>query len=92
MKLLGKLDEISELLTLLVELSVPPLNIKGLRLGRTEKDVLALCDLKHAEQDMASKLGKKSSHIRKTLAGLRKKGLIRSVKVRKRTYYLRVMR
>jgi len=90
--LLEKLDEISGLMNLLVELSVPPLNIERLRLGKTEKDVLTLCNLRYTQQDMKTKLAKKSSHISKTLTGLRKKGLIKTVKLGKRTCYVRMKR
>lgn len=91
-KMLEKLDEIAERLTLLVELNVPPLNIEGLKLGKVEKEVLSLCNLKHTTKDMSSKLRKKPGHIRKTLTGLRKKGLIRSVEIRGETYYMREKR
>ena len=36
-ELLERLDKISELVNLLVKLSVPPLNIEGLKLGKQKK-------------------------------------------------------
>lgn len=95
MKLLEKLDEISIQLDILIELLIPSSSVKGLedfKLGKTQKSVLALCDLKHSQKDMVSKLRRKPSQIRKTLHALRKKGLIKSVKIEKITYYVRVMR
>jgi len=89
---LKKLEEIVYLLNLIVELNVPPVNIKGLKLGKVEKAVLDLCDLRHTTDEMASKLKKKPGHISKTLTGLKKKGLIKSVKVEGRTCYIRVKR
>jgi len=91
-KTLEKLDEIVERLNILVDLSVPPLNIEGLKLGEVERQILELCDLKNTREDMASKLGKNLKHIDKTLTGLRNKGLIRSLKIAGKTCYIRLKR
>jgi len=87
-----RLDGLIERLDILVTLSVPPLNIEGLKLGEVEKQVLELCDLKNTREDMASKLRKNLKHIDKTLSGLRDKGLIRSLKTSGKTYYVRLKR
>lgn len=89
---LEALEQIIERLNILVELSVPPLNVEGLRLGKVEKQVLELCDLKNTREDMTNKLGKKITHIDKTLSGLRGKGLVRSLKIGDKTFYIRSKR
>jgi hypothetical protein len=91
-KSLEKLSQIIERLNLLLVLSVPPFNIEGLKLGPVEKEVLRLCDLSHTKGEMAIALGKKSSHISKTLTGLKNRGLVKYVKIGNETYYLRVIR
>lgn len=91
-KLLEKLDEVVDRLNLLIELSVPPLNVEGLELGEVERDVLALCDLRHTTKDIASRLRKTPNNMKQIVFQLRKKGLIESVKIRKETYYARLRR
>ena len=88
-KALEKLSQIVEKLELILDLSVPPLNIEGIALGEVEEKVLELCNMKNDTDDIATKLGKKRHHIEVTLHNLRKKGLIRPVKVGSKTYYVR---
>jgi len=90
--MLEKTDEVIEKLTLLVELSVPPFDLKGLKLGPVEKRVLELCDLKHTRQEMASELKKSLNVIDQRLNKLKERGLIKSVKIGESIFYLRLRR
>jgi len=87
-----KLDQFIERLSILVELLTHPLNIEGLRLGRLERILLELYNLKHTANGIAKKLGKTSSHVHKTLSGLHDKNLIKSLKIGDKTYYIRTRR
>lgn len=87
--MLNKLDQMIERMNILIELSIPPLNVEGLKLGKVEEAVLGLCDLKNTANDMASKLGKTSTHIHKTISVLRDKNLVKSLKIGDKTYYIR---
>ena len=86
-RMLEKLEEIVDRFDILIELSVPPLNTEGL--GKTEAKILELCDMKHTANDMKKKLKKTKNLIDVTLHKLRSKGLIRSIKVGKKTYHVR---
>ena len=90
--LLGKMDRIVERMNILVELSIPPTTLEGLKLGGVERAILELCDLKNTAEDKANKLGKTTTHVHKTLSGLRDKNLIESLKVGDKTYYMRTRR
>lgn len=90
--MLDRLGEMVERLDILIELSIPPMNLEGLKLGEVEKSILELCDLKNTADDMASKLGKTTTHIHKTLSGLRDKNLIKSLKIGEKTFYIRTRR
>lgn len=86
-RMLEKLEEIVDRFDILIELSVPPLKTEGL--SKTEAKVLELCDMKHAAKDMMKKLKKTRNMIDVTLHKLRRKGLIRSIKLGKKTYFVR---
>lgn len=86
-KTLERLEAIVDRLNILIELSVPPPKTEGL--GKTEAKVLELCDMKHIANDMMKKLKKTKNLIDVTLHNLRSKGLIRSIKVGKKTYHVR---
>jgi len=90
--MLEKADDVIEKLGLLVELSVPPFDPKGLTLGPVEERVLELCDLKHTRQEMASELKKSLNVIDQRLNKLRERRLIKSVQIGGDTLYLRLSR
>jgi hypothetical protein len=86
-KTLEKLGQIVDRLNMLIELSVPPPKTEGL--SKTEAKVLEMCDMKNTANDMMKKLQKTRNAIDITLHNLRSKGLIRSIKVGKKTYHVR---
>ena len=86
-KTLERLEAIVDRLNILIELSVPPPKTEGM--GKTEAKVLELCDMKNTVDDMMKKLKKTRNVIDVRLHSLRKKGLIRSIKLGKKTYYVR---
>jgi flagellar biosynthesis/type III secretory pathway chaperone len=84
------LETISQQLDVLIQLSIPKSNTIPSNVGRTEREVLELCDLRNTVADMMKKLNKKRSHIAKTLTTLRKKNLIASMNIHDQTYYVRL--
>ena len=86
-KALEKMEEIVVRLNMLIELSMPPLKTEGL--GKTEVKVLEMCDMQNTAKDMMKKLRKTRNAIDGALHNLRTKRLIRSIKVGKKTYYVR---
>jgi len=59
------------------------------KLGEEEKKMLKLCDRKNTIVEMATKTGKTSNNVNFLLTQLRRKGVIRSVKIKNRTVYER---
>jgi len=55
-----------------------------------EKKVLKLCDRKHTMSDIAKKTGKTETNVGYLLSQLRKKGAIRSVKLKGKLVYERI--
>jgi hypothetical protein len=60
------------------------------KLGKEEKKTLKLCDRKNTIADMVAKTGKTSNNVKVTLTSLRKKGLIRSVKIKNKLVYEKI--
>lgn len=60
------------------------------RLGKEEKKVLKLCDRKNTIAEIAIKTGKTSNNVNFLLTQLRRKGVIRSLKVKGRTVYEKI--
>jgi len=57
------------------------------KLGKEERKILKLIDRKNTIDDMMAKTGKSRNDVRVTLTHLRKKGLIRSIKIKNRLVY-----
>ena len=60
------------------------------RLAAEEKKVLKLCDRKNTIAEIAAKTEKTSNNANFLLTQLRRKGVIRSVKVKDRTVYEKI--
>jgi hypothetical protein len=60
------------------------------KLGKEEKKILRLCDRKNTIADMATKTGKTENNMKVKLTQLRRKGLIRSVKIKNRLVYEKI--
>jgi predicted transcriptional regulator len=60
------------------------------QLGEEEKKVLELCDRKNTIAEIATKTGKTSNNVNFMLTQLRRKGIIRSTKVKNKTVYERI--
>jgi Fic family protein len=60
------------------------------KLGKEERKVLKLCDRKNTIAEIATKTGKTNNNVNFMLTQLRRKGVIRSVKIRNRTVYERI--
>lgn len=65
--------------------SVPKLTVSG-----EEKNILKLCNKQNSIDDMISKTGKTRNNIKVTLTHLRKKGLIKSVKMKGKLVYVKL--
>lgn len=87
---LTKIDQIIERLDILIELMIPTPKIEDSEPGETGLEVLKLCDTKHTIEDMMKKLKKNHNTIKMALRRLREKGVIRSIKIRNKTYYIRI--
>jgi DNA-binding transcriptional ArsR family regulator len=91
-KALERLSQIVERLNILIELSVLPLKIEGLEIGKADLEVLELCNMKNTTEDMARKLKKNRNAIGQALHRLKEKGLVRSIKIGDKTYHVRTGR
>jgi len=60
------------------------------KLGDEQKKILQLCDKKHTIEDIAKETGKTTNNVKSTLSKLRKKGLIKSVKLKDKVVYERI--
>jgi len=60
------------------------------KLGSEQNKILKLCDKKHTVEDMVKETGKTKSNVKSILSILRKKGLIRSVKLKDKVVYERI--
>ena len=87
--LVEALQQISQRLDVLIQLSIPRRGLQPAKIGPTEMAVLELCDMTNTIADMTKKLRKQNSHITKTLTILRQKRLIASVKLGSETYFVR---
>lgn len=60
------------------------------KIGKEENKILRLCDRKHTIDDIAKETGKKYNTVNAVLGILRKKGCIRSVRLKDRVVYERI--
>jgi DNA-binding CsgD family transcriptional regulator len=60
------------------------------KLTKEEKKILKLCDRKNTISEIATKTGKTSNNVNFLLTQLRRKGIIRSVKIKDRTVYEKI--
>lgn len=81
------LSSIDSKLTILVNLQKT--TIKTPDLGKEKKAILKLCNGKNTIEDMAKTSNKIKNNIKVTLSHLKKKGLIRSAKINKKTVYVK---
>lgn len=87
-KLMNSLKRIETKLDILVRLqraSMPKPKITA-----AEKTILKLCDKKHTIDDMMKETGKTKTNVNKLLSQLRKKGCIRSLKLKDKLVYERI--
>lgn len=71
-------------------ISLQKLSIKRPEVSGEEKTILKLCNGKHTIQDMVNKTNKTTNNVRVTLAHLKKKGLLKSTKIKNRLVYVRI--
>lgn len=82
------LNEINGKLTLLVNFQKK--SIKPPELGKEEKLLLKLCNGKNTVTDMTNSTKKTRKSIELILGRLRKKGMIRSTSINKKTVYVKI--
>ena len=87
-KLMKSLKSIESKLDVLVRLQRA--SMPKPKITTEEKKVLKLCDRKHILSDIAEKTGKTETNVGYLLTQLRKKGAIRSVKVKDKLVYERI--
>jgi len=85
-----RLDGVIERLDLLIALAVPPVGPEAEPLGKVERAVLELCDMRNSTDDIANRVGKTKHHVEVALSHLRKKGLVTTVRSGGRVVHVRV--
>jgi len=87
-QLIVALKDINGKLSILISLHKS--STKPPKLGEEEKIILKLCNGKNSNEDMAKATNKTKNNIKVTLTHLRKKGLIRTSKINKKTVYVKI--
>jgi small-conductance mechanosensitive channel len=87
-KLLKSLKSIESKLDVLVRLQKA--SMPKPKIGEEEKKIRKLCDKKHTIDDMVEETKKTRTNVTSILTNLRKKGLIRSVKLKDKLVYERI--
>ena len=87
-KLMKSLKSIETKLDILVRLQRA--SMPKPRITPEEKKILRLCDKKHTIKDMMKETGKTETNVNKLLSLLRKKGCIRSVRLKDKVVYERI--
>jgi len=85
MNLLRSIEEKLEILVNFQRTLIPKPQLR-----EEEKKVLELCDRKNTIAEIATKTGKTSNNVNFMLTQLRRKGIIRSTKVKNKTVYERI--
>ena len=75
---------------LAILISLQKSSIKPPKLGTEAKAILKLCNGKNSVDDMVKNTKKRKNTIEVTLNHLRKKGLIRTIKINKKTVYVKI--
>lgn len=87
-QILKVLNDISSKTSILI--SLQKLSVKIPSLGKEEKIILNLCNGKNTVEGMMKITNKTRTNIEVTLIHLKKKGLIRSTKLNKKTVYVKI--
>lgn len=82
------LNSIDNKLSILINLQSITRKIPDL--GKEEKSVLKLCNGKNSVEDMTKVTDKTRKNVEVTLSHLKKKGLIRSTQINKKTVYVKI--
>jgi len=85
--LMNILKEINQKLSVLITLQKS--SAKPPKLGTEENIVLKLCNGKNSVNDIMTATKKTRNNVKKTLSNLRKKGLIRTTTINKKTVYVK---
>ena len=89
--MMDKIEDIKEQLDIIISLMIPQFSKDKYDLKEgTQLDVLELCDLSNTQQDMVEKLKKTRKAIEMSIEKLKKKNLIKSIKRKDKTVYLRL--
>lgn len=73
-----------------IMISLQKSSIKRPKVSGEEKTILKLCNGKHMIQDMVRTTNKTTNNVKVTLTHLKKKGLIKSVKIKNKLVYVRL--
>jgi predicted ArsR family transcriptional regulator len=85
-----RLDGVIERLDLLIALAIPAVGPEADLLGKVERAVLELCDMRNTADQIANRIGKNKHHVEVALSQLRKKGLVTTVRSGTRVVHARV--
>ena len=87
-QILGTLKDIDGKLSILI--SLQKLSVKPPKLGKEENTILKLCNGKNSVKDMVKTTKKTRHNIEVILGRLRKKGIIKSTIINKKTAYVKI--
>ena len=87
-QLISVLKDIDSKISILISLQKS--SIKPPKLGKETNAVFKLCNGKNSVDDMVKNLEKRKNAIEVLLNYLRKKGLIRTTKIKKKTVYVKI--
>jgi len=87
-QLIGTLKDIDSKISILISLQKS--STKPPKLGKETSAVFKLCNGKNSVDDMIKTTKKKKNTIEVALNHLRKKGLIRTTKINKKTVYVKI--
>jgi len=87
-QILKVLKDIDSKLSILI--SLQKTIAKPANLGKAEKEILKLCNGKNTMKDIMEITSKKKNNVESTLSHLRKKGIIKSATMNKKTVYVKI--
>ncbi|MBU0529146.1 hypothetical protein KKF86_05240 [bacterium] len=85
-----KLDIIIEKMDLLIQILTSKSQIPEDVTGKTQIDILELCNMENSPSEMMQKLNLSKKSVEMALSRLRKNNIIKSIKTKNKTVYLRL--
>ena len=87
-QMLKVLKDIDSKLSILI--SLQKTTVKPPKLGTEEKEIMKLCNGKNTVKDMLKITGKTRNNVEVIISRIKKKGMIRSTTINKKTVYVKI--